>query len=87
MSIAKTCIADLTLQCQCVYLRYEEDLPKQGRSLDCALFLYGYATDLLRHGPMDFQQGKMQQFSLLKTLESIGDFLLCLSFASIKFDA
>lgn len=38
---------------------------------------------------MDFQQGKMQQFreARLKTLESIGDFLLCLSFASIKFDA
>ncbi len=35
---------------------------------------------------MDFEQGKMQQFreAMLKTLESIGELLLCLSFASIK---
>ena len=86
ISIAKNCIDDLTLQCQRVYLRYEGDLPKQGRSLDCALFLCRYATDLLRQGPVKSETGKMQQFreAMLKTLESIGDLLFCLLFASIN---
>ncbi len=63
------------MRCERFGCRYEDDLPQQGHTLDCALFLCGYATALLRQSPMDFEQSKMDQFRehMLSHLKSIGN--------------
>ena len=60
--------------------RYETDLPLQGSTLDCAMFLCGYASAMVGKRAMDFHQRSMRKFraEMLQELQAIGIyFALC----------